>query len=42
MPWLIAPSALLPIWMFHEEAFPYGGDPRHALRAVVDRYNRAG
>ena len=36
MPWLDAPSALLPIWMFHEDGRPYGGDPRHALRAVVE------
>ena len=42
MPWLDAPSALLPIWMFHEDGRPYGGDPRHALRAVVDRYKSRG
>lgn len=38
MPWLDAPSALLPIWMFHEDGTPYAGDPRHALRAVLDRF----
>ncbi len=38
MPWLDAPSALLPIWMFHEDGTPYEGDPRHALRAVLDRF----
>ncbi|WP_298973552.1 glutamine synthetase family protein [uncultured Roseobacter sp.] len=42
MPWLDAPTALLPIWMFHEEGRPYDGDPRHALRAVLDRYKARG
>jgi len=42
MPWLEAPTALLPIWMFHEDGRPYEGDPRHALKAVVDRYAAKG
>ncbi|MDP5349955.1 MAG: glutamine synthetase family protein, partial [Paracoccaceae bacterium] len=42
MPWLEAPTALLPIWMFREDGRPYEGDPRHALRAVVDRYKSRG
>ncbi len=42
MPWLEAPTALLPIWMFREDGRPYEGDPRHALRAVVDRYKAMG
>lgn len=42
MPWLDAPTAFLPIWMFHENGRPYEGDPRHALRAVVDRYSERG
>ncbi|WP_076530131.1 glutamine synthetase family protein [Gemmobacter megaterium] len=42
MPWLEAPTALLPIWMFRENGQPYDGDPRHALRAVVDRYRTHG
>ncbi len=42
MPWLEAPTALLPIWMYHEDGRPYDGDPRHALRAVVDRYKALG
>ncbi|MFD1342847.1 glutamine synthetase family protein [Litorisediminicola beolgyonensis] len=42
MPWLEAPTALLPIWMFHEDGRPYDGDPRHALRAVLDRYRARG
>lgn len=42
MPWLDAPTALLPIWMFHEDGRPYEGDPRHALRLVVERYKALG
>ncbi len=42
MPWLEAPTALLPIWMFREDGRPYDGDPRHALRAVVERYKARG
>jgi len=42
MPWLANPSALLPIWMFHDDGSPFMGDPRHALRAVVDRYTQRG
>ena len=42
MPWLEAPTALLPIWMFRENGTPYEGDPRHALRAVVDRFHERG
>ncbi|MBP1804741.1 glutamine synthetase family protein [Rubellimicrobium aerolatum] len=42
MPWLQVPSALLPMWMFTEDGQPFDGDPRHALRAVVDRYRARG
>ena len=42
MPWLEAPTALLPIWMFRENGTPYEGDPRQALRAVVERYKARG
>jgi glutamine synthetase len=43
MPWLATPSALLPMWMFHEDGTtPYEGDPRQALRAVVDRFKGRG
>ena len=38
MPWLPVPTALLPLWMYHEDGRPFDGDPRHALRAVVDRW----
>lgn len=42
MPWLNTPSALLPMWMFNEDGSPYEGDPRHALRTVVERYAARG
>ncbi|MCV2865449.1 glutamine synthetase family protein [Albidovulum sediminicola] len=42
MPWLEAPTALLPIWMYRENGKPYEGDPRHALARVVDRYKAHG
>ena len=42
MPWLDSPSALLPIWMFHDDGRPFEGDPRHALNAVLQRYNARG
>ena len=42
MPWLDAPTALLPIWMFHEDGSPFVGDPRHALAAVLKRFHARG
>ena len=42
MPWLEAPTALLPIWMFRENGTPYEGDPRHALAQVVQRFKARG
>lgn len=42
MPWLEAPTALLPIWMFHEDGRPFEGDPRHALARVVERFHARG
>lgn len=42
MPWLEAPTALLPLWMFHEDGRPYEGDPRHALARVTERYKAKG
>ena len=42
MPWLDSPTALLPLWMYHEDGRPYDGDPRHALAAVVDRFTALG
>ena len=42
MPWLEAPTALLPIWMFRENGQPYDGDPRQALASVVARFSARG
>lgn len=42
MPWLDAPTALLPLWMYHEDGRPFDGDPRHALARVTDRYKAHG
>ena len=42
MPWLATPSALLPMWMFFEDGTPFEGDPRHALKSVLDRYAARG
>lgn len=42
MPWLEAPTALLPIWMFHEDGTPFEGDPRHALANVVRKFHARG
>ena len=42
MPWLEAPTALLPIWMYHDDGRPFAGDPRHALNAVLNRYRARG
>ncbi|MDP5084266.1 MAG: glutamine synthetase family protein [Yoonia sp.] len=42
MPWLSSPSAILPLWAFHEDGRPFAGDPRHALAKVVARYKALG
>ncbi len=42
MPWLQAETALVPIWMFHEDGRPFAGDPRHALAAVLGRWAARG
>lgn len=42
MPWLSSPTALLPLWSFHEDGTPFAGDPRHALAKVVGRYRALG
>jgi glutamine synthetase len=42
MPWLANPSALLPMWMFLEDGSPFKGDPRHALKNVIDRFHEKG
>jgi glutamine synthetase len=42
MPWLLSPSALIPVWMHNEDGTPFPGDPRHALANVVARYKALG
>ena len=42
MPWLATPSALLPLWMYTEEGYPFDGDPRHALRRVLEKFKARG
>lgn len=42
MPWLETPTALLPLWMYHEDGRPFAGDPRHALDAVLARFRAKG
>jgi len=42
MPWLSAPTALLPLWSFHEDGSPFAGDPRHALADVLKGYTKLG
>lgn len=36
-PWLNRPSALVPMEMFDEDGTPFAGDPRHALKSVLDK-----
>ena len=40
MPWLDTPTALLPMWMFRPDHTAFDGDPRHALRQVLERYTQ--
>jgi glutamine synthetase len=42
VPWLDTPTALLPVWMQHEDGTPFEGDPRQALARVVERYTARG
>lgn len=42
VPWLDAPAAMLPVWMYHDDGRPFEGDPRHALNAVLERYKQKG
>ena len=42
MPWLDAASAMLPVWMYHEDGRPFAGDPRHALSGIVQRFKGQG
>ena len=42
VPWLDTPTALLPVWMFHEDGRAFDGDPRQALAALLTRYGARG
>lgn len=42
MPWLANPSELHPMVLHHDDGTPFAGDPRHALAAVLERYNKRG
>ncbi|SIO56834.1 glutamate--putrescine ligase [Rhodovulum sp. ES.010] len=42
MPWLEAPTALLPLWMFTEGGAPFEGCPRQALARVLEAYAARG
>ena len=42
VPWLDTPTAMLPIWMFHENGTPFEGDPRQALARIEKRYRDKG
>lgn len=42
LPWLDMPQALVPMVMHTEDGAPFSGDPRHALSAVLDRYEARG
>lgn len=42
MPWIAAPTALVPMTMHHDDGRPFAGDPRHALARILDRYAERG
>ena len=42
MPWLDKPSALVPLWMHHDDGSAFAGDPRHALARVQARFAARG
>jgi len=42
MPWLDAPTALLPLWMFSDDGTPFDGCPRQALDRVLRAYEARG
>jgi glutamine synthetase len=42
MDWLAEPSGLIPVWLREESGAPFGGDPRRALAAIVERYRAHG
>ena len=40
--WTAEPSGLIPLWLREESGVPFGGDPRRALAALVDRFKAHG
>ncbi|MCB1381089.1 MAG: glutamine synthetase [Alphaproteobacteria bacterium] len=40
--WTAEPSGLIPLWLREEGGTPFGGDPRRALAALVDRFRGHG
>ena len=42
MPWLDQDATLMPMELFTDQGAPFAGDPRHALRAVLERYASRG
>ncbi len=42
MPWLAAPTALVPMSLHNDDETPFAGDPRHALSSVLARYAAKG
>ncbi len=40
--WTAHPTALLPLWLTHEDGAPFLADPRRALAAVLERYRALG
>ncbi|MFT7593589.1 MAG: glutamine synthetase [Paracoccaceae bacterium] len=42
VPWVSTPTALVPMAMYNDDGTPFGGDPRHALSLVLDRYRARG
>ena len=42
MPWLANASALVPMTLHYDDGTPFMGDPRHALEAVLKRYDDQG
>ncbi len=42
MPWIATPTALVPMALYTDDGTPFGGDPRHALASVLDRYAERG
>ena len=39
--WLSKPTALIPLWMFHEDGTQFFGDPRQVLASVMREYEKA-